>query len=754
VNSRFVSRSSALIATLALQTAAGLAIGFWIFFSRFRVHDDESTFLVWDRLLLQGHALYDEVWSFYGPFPFLVHWLLHGPLGAPLTHEVYRLGSLMLWLVAALLLALTVYRITRRLLPTAFAHALVLLELRPLANEPGHPQGYVAVLIAAAALLASSFDARRPARAAAGFGALLAALVLTKLNAGAYLGVSLALAFALAARGGWSARALRLGAGAAALALPLAVMRLDALRGPWSGFAFGYWIAVGLLAALWLRPPRPGLFALRALLPALASFAAGSVALVAIAMAAFGSSLAALLRSVFVLPAGVPGQLDLGSPASQPGALSLLGSLVLYALLLRLPGVRQTLALAAIQVLYGVGVCALVLTARTGTDGVALPGPALALLWLILLPGRGSDPGSEGAFRRLLLGLLAAAQVLYLYPISGSQLAIAALLMIPCAVICLDDGLRGMALALREVPGSRVLGRAAAALAALALVTATLAYGAQLRAIYAAHVPLQLPGTEHLRLPERSVALYRWISANLKRHCDTYFASPGLAAPYFWADLPVPSRLHASLWFWVFDAAQQQRIRDDLERFPRACALLEERGTAFSLTARREPREPLPLLQYLRRDFATVGTASDGNSTWDFRVRRGRHLARNQLTYQAIPVSAGSRRRESWHELRLELPAFPGERATRFSVVDLDRGVTLADSLPGSPSAQLTWSTRARKTAKRGRPAALNLSQEQSLRLHWHAAPEPGATPGSQVVRVYGTTGELLAPIPVLGRAR
>jgi len=125
------SRSSALLAILALQTGAGLVVGFWILFSRFQPYDDESTFLLWDRHLLQGYALYDEVWSFFGPFPFLVRWLLHGLLGAPLTHEVVRLATLALWLAAAALLALAVYRMTRRLLLSALAHALVLLGLTP-----------------------------------------------------------------------------------------------------------------------------------------------------------------------------------------------------------------------------------------------------------------------------------------------------------------------------------------------------------------------------------------------------------------------------------------------------------------------------------------------------------------------------------------------------------------------------------------------------------------------------------------------
>jgi len=753
----------ALLALLALQAAVGLPIGFWLFFSRFAAYDDESTFLLWDRHLLQGYALYDEVWSFHGPLTFLLRWLLHGLLGAPLTHEVYRFSSLALWLATALLLSLAVYRITRRLLASALAHLLVLLALRPLASEPGHPQGYVALLIAAAALLATAPAARRPMSLAAGMGVLAAALLLTKLNAGAFAVVGIGLAFTLAARRPTPGR--ELAAGAVALALPLVVMRSDAIRWPWSGVALAYGLAVTLSAALWLRPARARLFEPRALGAGLAGFAGGAVALVAMALAAFGSSLGAFLASVFVLPSRVPAALEFVGPLRPPGVLALVASLVLYGIvaapgprLRAARGMSPALVRAAAQVVYGVSLCALVPAAYQRPVVSALLGAPVAFLWLVMLPTRHSGPRTEDDFPRLLLALLAAAQTLYVYPISGSQVAIAGLLVIPCAVVCLDDGLRALAPVLWRMPRSRSLRKAAAALAALALVGAYPVFGARERGVYGDRLPLRLPGAERLRLPERSVALYRWISANLERHCDTYLSWPGLSAPYFWAGLPAPSRLQAGFWFWVHDAPQQHRIRDELERFPRACALLDDRAKELGLTAWRGGRPNLPLLQYLEGAFVPVGAVADAEGTgeWELRVRRGRRLEPEELTYAAIPVSAGFAGRDPapggrpLRELRLELPAFPGERAVRFGVVDLDRGVWIADSLPGAPPPRLRVATEEGGLLEASGLLSLDLSGERRLRLRWRAIPGGGEAAGFQVVRVYGASGELLAPVPVM----
>jgi hypothetical protein len=169
-------------------------------------------------------------------------------------------------------------------------------------------------------------------------------------------------------------------------------------------------------------------------------------------------------------------------------------------------------------------------------------------------------------------------------------------------------------------------------------------------------------------------------------------------------------------------------------------------------------RTELPLLRYLDLAFDPVAAAPDsyGIGEWELRVRRGRRLGLEELEYAAIPVAPGSPREgpeplPGWHELQLQLPAFPGERATRLAVVDLSRPAWIADTRPGAHSPRLRALAEEGQVLGGAGPSSLDLSRARRLRLRWRAEPEEGvAAPGYRIVRVYGGSGELLAPVPVL----
>src|SRR4051812_17690924 len=66
----------ALVVALGFLTtfAIASAYGCWTTSSGFREHDDEGFMLISTRAFNEGHALYDGIYSMYGPFPFLVKW--------------------------------------------------------------------------------------------------------------------------------------------------------------------------------------------------------------------------------------------------------------------------------------------------------------------------------------------------------------------------------------------------------------------------------------------------------------------------------------------------------------------------------------------------------------------------------------------------------------------------------------------------------------------------------------------------------
>ena len=65
-----------LLASLAI-VAVSARFAFFDLFSIFRSHDDEGFMLMFVRLFLEGHVIYDEVGSAYGPFYLMFKWLTH-----------------------------------------------------------------------------------------------------------------------------------------------------------------------------------------------------------------------------------------------------------------------------------------------------------------------------------------------------------------------------------------------------------------------------------------------------------------------------------------------------------------------------------------------------------------------------------------------------------------------------------------------------------------------------------------------------
>ena len=71
---------------LGLLTVFSLLYTLSSAFSGFSWFDDEGTILISIRELAEGHRMYDEVYSLYGPAFNLFYWLIYGPLGVPPTH--------------------------------------------------------------------------------------------------------------------------------------------------------------------------------------------------------------------------------------------------------------------------------------------------------------------------------------------------------------------------------------------------------------------------------------------------------------------------------------------------------------------------------------------------------------------------------------------------------------------------------------------------------------------------------------------
>ena len=196
-------RERQLRAVLAVLGAAYLlwilgSYGYFRMFSMWAAYDDEGYIMQSVRSYLEGHRLYDEVYSQYGPSFFLLQHGIYSLLGLPLTHDVVRLVTLAAWLGTAAAAAGIVFRLTRSLVLSAIALVHVFVHLVSLISEPGHPETVLGLTFTLACLIVAGDRGPITRRHAAWCGILAAFAVFAKVNVGAYLFLGLAIPFVCA----------------------------------------------------------------------------------------------------------------------------------------------------------------------------------------------------------------------------------------------------------------------------------------------------------------------------------------------------------------------------------------------------------------------------------------------------------------------------------------------------------------------------------------------------------------------------
>ncbi len=219
-----------VVSSVARAIAGGVALaltiawGYYYTFSRFSWYDDEGYVMMSVRQVVEGRALYDEVYSQYGPFYYLIRLALLGTFQAPVSHDLTRLITVGTWVAAAVLAGLYLIRVGRVAVAVLIGYLLVFHHLRPMAHEPGHPQELCVLMLASLVAIAAWCNApRRASHLMVVSGIVIGGLTLTKVNVGVYALLALATAIATFAP---RARALLLALVAfASIALPWLVMR-------------------------------------------------------------------------------------------------------------------------------------------------------------------------------------------------------------------------------------------------------------------------------------------------------------------------------------------------------------------------------------------------------------------------------------------------------------------------------------------------------------------------------------------------
>lgn len=587
-------------------------------FSGFANYDDEGYMLIALKSFLQHGHLYDDVFTQYGPFYYEFWGGFFEIFGLSVNHDGGRTAAIFAWVTAALLFGVATWRMTRSLLLGLATQMLVFGAIITVANEPMHPGGTICLLLGVIVALSTAVRRRPAPLAMALLGGAVMALILVKINVGAFAFISLAFACVVSYPGLARRRWLRPAVEALFVLVPVLLMT-SKFGEAWARHyavhvAIAAFAVVVALRARQVRS-RPG--------EELWWLLGGLVVLgvtVCLAILAAGTSPGGLIEGVirqplrqtdaFSIPFQMANRLYLFDLAGLAGALS-------YWYFARGRSGASSPALVSLASVLSIGIglaMALSTIGKTALfDPLAFPGYQLSFLafaWIALVPLAGRDD-EDSSFARLLLPLLAVLQALHAFPVAGSQMQWSAFLLIPVGALCVASGVRGLgrALAGRERRAVAALGLLAGAVAFLVIVNIQLRQPLdEFRANYDALPSLGLPGAEDVHLAPEEVALYHEVSAAIDRNCRSVVMLPGMNSFYFWTEEEPPTGFNATGWTTLFDEGHQREVIEGTDSIKGLCELRNE-PLAANWSAGTIPDNLL--VRYLHQGFRPIAKIGD-----------------------------------------------------------------------------------------------------------------------------------------------
>ncbi|MEH6592207.1 MAG: hypothetical protein V7746_18230 [Halioglobus sp.] len=537
-----------------------IAGGFFALFSNFRAYDDEGFLLIASQLFLAGEAFYTDIPWLYGPGSLAMVRVVHDWLGVPLSHSAVRFTTLVCWLLLCAVSSGLIYRLCSSLIWSAITFALVFIFTGSIVNEPGHPQGFIAVCTILIPLAACSLAAQRQKLPWLLIGALVAAVFNTKVNAGVY--------------------------GAAAVFIALAanyppilgrlVLSLVLMIG---SILFPFVLMSALLAESYA--------------PALACIIAATTGAVAVT---------AMTNRIPVLDARVGSMMfAIGFMAVTVAAIvfTAANGATVFDILANLQNYSRSqiefyhffseysglqLLLAGLSLALALGFAVFPALSRGGwIEGLAKGGFVLMALYALLTNDPAHAQGMLGyagpwcwliALRRewyrfpvgrLLLATTAAWSPLLVYPMPGSQIYFGSLPILLAAIVCAEDilqtgrlrwlkiGRKRLAMAVQQLP----------ALLCLIVIAALCWQLMELRGRYYRNQLLALPGTELIRIEPRRGEIYRELVQELNT-VNVAVNTFRFNSLYLWSTVTMAGSIYQAHSLAFAQTEEQSRIKVDL----------------------------------------------------------------------------------------------------------------------------------------------------------------------------------------------
>ncbi|HSS03731.1 MAG TPA: hypothetical protein VLK89_00910 [Solirubrobacterales bacterium] len=580
-------------------------------FTGFAAYDDEGYMLIALRSFVNHGHLYDDVFTQYGPFYYEAWGGLFSLFGIPIDLDSGRMATMIAWILTSLTLGLASWRMTRSIVLGVVVQMLVFAALSVAVNEPMHPGGIICLLLAAIVAISCGVRERVSVGAIGLLGIAVAALILVKINVGAFALAAVVLACAVSYPALSSRRWLRLAIEAAFVATP--ILLLASKFGESWGRAYAVHVSVAALAVVIVLRSRDSGPRSNEELWWLGGGFAAAVLTILLGVVGSGTSFNGLLDGMITQPLR---QVDAFSiPLIQSSRIfwfdaAGLGGALAYWYVAR--GRRRAApamgpVTSVLSIVVGIEMALALMGESLPFDSTSVAAYPLCLLgfaWVALIPAPGASPATS--FARLLLPPLAVLQALHAYPVAGSQLFWASFLLIPVGALCVANGVRGLSAGLGQGPERR----AALAFGVLVAVlltgfVANKTLRVQLRenrAVYDAAIPLDLPGAGSVRAGEPEVDLVRRITASIDANCGSFVMLPGMNSFYFWTDQEPPSGYNATGWPTLFDDDAQRRVIADTRSIEGLCLL---RNVPLA-QGWGEGIPPGPLVRYLHRGFEPI----------------------------------------------------------------------------------------------------------------------------------------------------
>ncbi len=580
---------------LALIIALLSIVGFTTYFKAFTGFswwDDEGYLMITIHALLRGKPLYDQIYTLYGPFYYLVQWIFYTGTGVQLSHESVRFSVLALWLISAGLMAASAYRITRSLLVSGLTLFIVAKVLRFFAWEPGHPEEVCMALVAGLLLVACHISSRISIGQVIAFGLLLGALTQTKINIGIY--ASLALLLALLISAGEITLFVLVG-GISIVCIATIMHSLFYL--PWALHYFCF-VALSLIGGLCVafQVTRDSVaIDVRKWMVVLGAAFLVAWAAIVVPFWMHGTSIRAFLFVTILQHKNFtqhwfrPSEFRLRAVAWSAAAS---GLAYIWAFLR-----RPRYLIPALKAMFAIfGIWRLASPVDPAVVGLHTTMVLAPFAWLVLIEPSGAR---DTRFARGVVCFYAILTTLYAFPVSGSQSIFSMVPLVIVIGVCLYD----TAIMCGQF-APRVFWRPSLAVATLLLLG--LYVGELIRAehLYSTLVPLELPGADRIHVEPSDAHLYQWLTSEVNQRCSSFFSMPGLYSLYFWTHQESPTTLTMNDWPAFFNADQQRAMLNELERHDTGCVVYNPESVE-RLSAGQDVYVG-PLAQYVRSEFTPL----------------------------------------------------------------------------------------------------------------------------------------------------